>query len=120
MIRREGTRRMNRVGALLVRETRKSINVSNMGGAFPSLPFHPPHRGDGDLRNSIRYDVSMRRGGRELVCILSANTPYAARLEYGFFGTDDAGRLVSQAPRPYLRRALMNNVANIQIILGAS
>lgn len=54
-------------------------------------------RRSGDLMGRIDYFVS----GRDEVT-LEAALPYAARQQFGFYGTDSLGRKVSHPARPYL------------------
>lgn len=54
-----------------------------------------------------RFKVTHNRFGSGFVLKASNNSPQAARLEYGFYGTDSRGRNVSQAPRPHFRPALI-------------
>lgn len=56
------------------------------------------------------YDesIQMRMAGTENRprAVVYSDAPQAHRLEYGFIGTDSAGRHVEQAPRPHFRPAL--------------
>lgn len=53
----------------------------------------------GDYRRSWSTSIS---GGTATV---GTNKPQARRLEYGFVGTDSAGRHYNQGPRPHVRPA---------------
>ncbi len=110
-------RKMNRVGSFLQAAIRASINVSNQGGTNPSQPFQPPHFGTRRLSRSIDFEVTSILGGFKTR--VGTNVEYARRLEFGFFGTDSLGRNISQAPRPFLRRALAENQNDILRILLA-
>lgn len=56
------------------------------------------------------YDASiqMRMAGTQYRprAVVFSDDPQAHRLEYGFIGTDSAGRYIEQAPRPHFRPAL--------------
>ena len=73
-------------------------------GLDPSEPWGDPKMVTGDYRRSI----SVRRAvnPREIRASIFANDHKAARLEFGFIGTDAAGRKIEQAPRPTIRRTL--------------
>lgn len=58
----------------------------------------------GTLRRSIQ--VQERPDGSVFV---GSQLPYAARIEYGFRGTDSRGRAYNQTPRPYMRPAFDEN-----------
>lgn len=73
--------------------------------ASPSAPGQPPARVSGALVASIGHDVVVFVDGPH--ALVFAGTAYARRLELGFFGTDSLGRRYAQAPRPYLRPALV-------------
>ena len=49
---------------------------------------------------------------------VGTNVEYAARLEFGFQGTDSKGRKYNQPAQPYLRPAVDVNIKNIEKILG--
>lgn len=76
-------------------------------GLSPSKPGEPPHVLMGRLRQSITHVVI------GLKAYVGTNVAYARRLEKGFVGTDSLGRNISQAPRPYLSRAVRNNPGRI-------
>ncbi len=58
------------------------------------------------------------RKPRFLVIDNRTNVEYAHRLEMGFVDTDKKGRNVSQAPRPFLRKAIWDNKAKILRMLS--
>lgn len=76
-------------------------------GQPPSVPGEPPHVLRGRLRQSVTHKVFKQAG--KWIAVIGAGVKYARRLELGFVGTDSKGRNVSQAPRPYLRPAIVNN-----------
>lgn len=95
---------------------KKRLSRSNAGGASPSKAGESPKKVTGQLIRSIKSGVEVKKG--VVHGYLSADTPYALRLEFGFVGTDSAGRHVKQAPRPYLRPTLSEEgkqIANILI-----
>lgn len=57
-----------------------------------------------NLAKSIKRD---RAQGDDTVVAANADgsAPYAARIEYGFVGTDSLGRSISQNAQPYMRPA---------------
>lgn len=62
----------------------------------------------GTLRRSIRAEV------QNGAVVVGSDTPYAARLEFGFEGADRRGRIYHQGPRPYLRPAIMENAEAVK------
>ena len=46
---------------------------------------------------------------------VGSSMEYARRLELGFSGTDSRGRTYHQSPRPFLRPALDDNQAKVQV-----
>ncbi len=58
----------------------------------------------GTLRRSIQ--VKEQPDGTVFV---GSELPYAARIEYGFRGSDSRGRAYNQTPRPYMRPAFDEN-----------
>lgn len=68
----------------------------------------PPFNFRGDLQRSIQVDNRQATGPKPLSRVGPDNriVPYAARLEFGFVGTDKKGRTINQPARPYMRRAL--------------
>lgn len=68
----------------------------------------------GTLRRSIRAEVQSG------AVVVGSDTPYAARLEFGFEGADSRGRVYHQAPRPYLRPAIMENAEAVKAATAAA
>ncbi len=54
----------------------------------------------GDHRRGITSGAAV--GGSGVEGFVGANSAQAARLEYGFYGTDSLGRTYNQPPYPYL------------------
>lgn len=101
--------RMNKATVHLVNYCRSLMKISSEGGRNPSKPGEPPHRWKGNLVSNVtsRVDytgrtikgwIGVRKGPVEI---------YAAALEFG----TKSGRL---APRPYLRRTLLDNKERIR------
>jgi len=84
-------------------------------GLAPSLPGEPPKRLTGALVRSITAGVA--KVGNKIRGYVGTNRVGARRLEYGFQGVDSAGRSINQAPRPYLRRGVMEARAAMLRIL---
>jgi hypothetical protein len=80
-------------------------------GLDPSREGDPPHVLSGRLRLSLRARAG--RVGNRIEGRMGTDVVYARRLEYGFTGTDSLGRNVRQGPRPFLRRALLENEREI-------
>jgi hypothetical protein len=59
----------------------------------------------GEYLASFRAWTTAR--GPNVTVLVGTDAPQAARLEYGFYGTDSLGRNYSQAPRPHMRPALI-------------
>jgi len=91
---------LDEAGALVAARARALVSSPSS----PSPPGAPPARVSGALQASIGHAVEQGEEGPRAVVF--AATPYARRLELGFFGTDTLGRRYTQAPRPFLRRAL--------------
>lgn len=91
-------------GAIVANRAKSLVAIP---GPPHSAPGEPPRRISGVLQASIDYRV-LTKGALIRVAIF-AGTPYARRLEFGFIGMDRLGRLYSQAPRPYLRPALIDS-----------
>lgn len=87
-------------------------------GLSPSRPGHPPHVLHGRLRQSITNSGIRQTASTRMGIMVGTNVEYAARLEYGFVGTDSLGRKVSQAPRPFLRRALRESLKSIGSLIA--
>lgn len=121
--------RFEAIGSFVEGEVKKSLAIgqdiewrtSKKGNRYPvgknpSTPPDPPHTLTGRLKQSISHDVI--RKPREIVARVGTNVEYAHRLEMGFVDKDKAGRNVSQAPRPYLRKAIWDNKAKILRMLS--
>ena len=63
----------------------------------------------GTLKKSIHTEP---RGSHAVS--VGTDVPYAARIEFGFAGTDSRGRTYNQAAQPYLRPALDENKAEVE------
>ena len=81
--------------------------VANLAQAV-STPYPPasrvgemPHRRTGDLQKSFKWVVKV--GAIFIGLRVFTDNVYAARLEFGFIGTDSLGRNINQGPRPYWR-----------------
>lgn len=85
----------------------KLISSPNFDGTRPSRPGEAPRMVTGNLIRSLKVEVKVTKKG--VVGILTSDSPYAMRLEYGFFGVDSLGRFYQQAPRPFLRRSITDN-----------
>lgn len=96
-------------------ENRAKSLVSTPGPPH-SAPGEPPRRISGALVASIGHSVVTQ--GALVGALVYAGTPYARRLELGFFGVDSLGRRYSQAARPYLRPALLESKSEIIGALG--
>lgn len=116
--------RMRKACAMMVGKVKQLINRgqpkrrsgNRYVGLDPSKPGEPPKKLSNRLFASIAYEVI--RQPRAVIGVVGTNVKYARRLELGFMGTDRAGRKVYQAPRPYLRRAMLENQDAIKAILG--
>lgn len=89
---------MEGIGRLLVAQLAAAV----------STPFPPasrvgesPHRRSGDLQGSFKFLVKV--GLITVSLRVFTDNVYAARLEFGFIGTDRLGRNINQGPRPYWR-----------------
>lgn len=100
-------RNMRKAMPWLVGKVKRKINVGNAKGTDPSLPGFPPKKVTGRLFQSIVQRVDRDKLG--VTGQVGSHLEYARRLELGFIGTDSKGRNVVQAPRPYLRAALLEN-----------
>ena len=85
--------------------------VNRGGPGPPSRAPDPPHKQTGALGRSIQVDDRQVKGSKPLARVGPDNriVPYAARLEFGFYGTDKNGIRILQTARPYMRRALTEN-----------
>lgn len=115
----EVEKRMTKIAIMLEGYVKGTLKTSNLGGSNPSQPGQAPHVGTGTLRNSITHKVT--KEGSDVVAKYGvAKGPassYAMRLELGYTGRDSAGRMIDQAPRPYLKPALGKNKRTIMQIL---
>jgi hypothetical protein len=101
-------------GTLLQAEIKKRLNLkSSLPPNPPSVAPDGPFRRLGTLGQSIQVDDRKNNGPNPFVRVGSA-LPYAARLEFGFIGTDRKGRRINQGARPYMRDTLAKNVRNMQ------
>jgi HK97 gp10 family phage protein len=76
-----------------------------------------PYR-TGTLRRSIHTEVE--GDGQHAEASVGTDVIYAARLEFGFEGTDSRGRTYHQPARPYLRPALDQNMDAAAHEIGAA
>jgi len=106
---------MNRAMLYLKGQVQRSINRGNADGSNPSLPGEPPKKVSARLFQSIATDK--RESVLEITGVVGTNADYGPRLELGFTGTDKLGRVIDQAPRPFLRPALAASRATIEKIL---
>lgn len=85
-------------GALIVlNQVRRTVNE---GGNTPYLT--------GTYRRSFHMETTTKTPTRCVVTI-GTDAPQARRLEYGFVGRDNLGRVYNQAARPHIRPALDEN-----------
>lgn len=110
------SRNMDAAALYLKGEVQRLINRGNADGSDPSAPGEPPKKVTGRLFQSIATDK--RESPLEVTGVVGTNVEYARRLEYGFSGTDAAGRMVDQAPRPFLRPALAEGMPVIGRLLA--
>ena len=82
--------------------------VNRGGPGAPSRAPEPPHKQTGLLGRVIQVDRRQTKGPKPFARVGPDGkaAPYAARLEFGFRGTDKKGRTINQPARPYMRRAL--------------
>jgi len=106
-------RGLERAGIIAEAETIRLINTGQpvgrtssgrLKGLNPSTPPDPPHVLTGQLKQSTTHEVGVDTKGPYMR--FGSRTVYAARLEFGFVGTDALGRNISQEARPYVRRVL--------------
>ena len=93
--------------------------VSQLAAAV-STPFPPasrvgesPHRRSGDLKGSFKFLV--KTGIITVSLRVFTDNPYAARLEFGFIGTDRLGRNINQGPRPYWRPVIARSRIGVMV-----
>lgn len=112
----EVVRRMAKV-TILVRDTvKRKINRGNPRGNDPSLVGEPPKKVTARLFDSITQEVQVE--GDDVIGRVGTNVVYARRLELGFHGTDSAGRVINQGPRPYFRPSFEETLPQQQKMLG--
>lgn len=75
-----------------------------------SAPGESPANDTGNLVKSMREVFDHEN----LTGTVVVGTDYAKRLEYGFTGVDAAGRMVDQAPRPYVRPTLAEKANEVR------
>lgn len=75
-----------------------------------------PRAQTGDLRRSV--SMTLRAEGDVITATVGTNAPQAHRLEYGFVGTDSAGRHVHSPPYPAFRPALLHAEVPYRKALG--
>jgi hypothetical protein len=92
---------MDGIGALLVQQLAQAVSVP-----YPpaSRVGESPHRRTGELQKSFKWIVKV--GAVTVSLRVFTDNVYAARLEFGFIGTDSLGRNINQGPRPYWRPVL--------------
>lgn len=102
-LRNTATDLVNR-GASTKRINSKGRRVWAGGSTSPNPPFNYT----GALFQNIKADLREAKGSNPSARVGPDGKiiPYAARLEFGFVGTDSKGRTYNQGPRPYMRRAL--------------
>lgn len=96
----------------IVLQTAMKVELNKGGPGAPSRPPNPPHKQTGNL-GRIQIDERKNFGPKPLVRV-GSNLVYARRQEYGFSGTDKAGRTIFQAARPYMRPALERSKKKMQ------
>lgn len=95
-------------------DAKRAVSVGNLTGDEPSKPGEPPRTVTGLLKANITHVGAIVVDGAVRAWVgVRKRVPYAARLEFGFVGVDKLGRNVNQAPRPFLRPAVLNNRAKI-------
>jgi hypothetical protein len=88
-------------GELLLEDIQNRISIP--GNGVPSSPGEAPRRQglqDPDYHDS--WGIAEALGPADATVIVGTDAPQAARLEWGFHGTDSLGRHVDQAPRPHV------------------
>ena len=112
------SRNLDVAGLFLRDQVKRDINRGNPRGTGPSAPGEPPKKVSGELFRSIVASPVEPRGRTMLVKRIGSGMVYARRLELGFVGTDKKGRRINQAPRPFLRPAILRNKVTIGIIVA--
>lgn len=109
MVDGEFAARMTRAAAFVATDVRRSMKG---GGSphTPSRPYEVPRIDTGELRRSIRHQVTVEN--HQVRGYVIAGAPYARALELGY----PPGNLL---PRPYLRPALARTQPQIvRILIG--
>ncbi len=106
-------RGMRRAGNYVERQAKEMVNRPNIHGDDPSLPGEPPKKVSGEMESHIGFEIV--REPLLIRCLIGVSQviPYACRLELGFVGVDSRGRHYNQAPRPFLRPALLRSRSRI-------
>jgi hypothetical protein len=86
--------------------TPAKTKAKRITGAFPSSPGDPPHKQTGTLLKSVAYELVPV--GNKIIARVGTNIKYGRYLELGT-------RKIK--PRPWLRRALIEQTNQIQAIL---
>lgn len=110
-------RGMNLAVAFLVAEASNLVTVPGLGE--PSAPGQPPLLQSGTLHANMDFEVERRSDAIHGFFGVRNDVAYALRLELGFVGVDSLGRHYDQAPRPFLRPALLRNRDRIIQILAS-
>jgi hypothetical protein len=90
---------------ILRREAGKVLRSSRPRAGDGAAPGQPPAMRSGELAGSIR-EVPPFWTGDVVRAGITTDSPYAARMEWGFRATDVLGRVYNQAPRPWLAPAV--------------
>jgi hypothetical protein len=88
---------------------KQEVSRGNIHGDNPSLPGEPPKVVSGVLRSNITHEVVRNADTISGFVGVRENVAYARRLELGFVGVDSLGRNIDQAPRPFLRPAVLRS-----------
>ena len=102
---------------LNVRQPTRRTRSGRLVGLNPSKAWEDPKRLTGKYRASIKGRVKSTRD--EVVGTITSDMPYSNRLEYGFIGTDSLGRTYNQAPRPTIRRTIVEMGGEIVLDVAA-
>lgn len=81
----------------------KRYASGRLKGLAPSSPGDPPKTLSGRLKQS--FEIEVIRKTSSVIGRVGTDVEYDPRLEFGFVGTDAAGRKVSQEPRPHVKPA---------------
>jgi len=107
---------MNLATAAVADDARSLVGVA--GGGEPSAPGEPPRMQRGTLQANIGASVERDAYAVRGFIGVRDNVAYALRLELGFVGVDSIGRHYNQAPRPFLRPALLRNFDRVVAIIA--